>query len=263
MKYAAYLQTLLILTTAASTGTAGPVLWVDDLQGEIGKVDVATGKVTLVGNAGAVLTDIAFDSHGNLFGVSFDTFYSVNTNTGLATPIGFLGTGGTNALVFSATGTIYAADFNTENLYTINENTGAATSLGLTGFGSAGDLAFHNGTLYMASTVDTLVQINPTTAAGTEIGPLGVSNVFGLANADNNVLYAVAGTAVYSVNVVTGAATFVLDWAGEGLGVANGEAFIPEAAMVAEPASLTLAGIAFVALAGFLWRCRSRMAKAV
>jgi hypothetical protein len=71
----------------------------------------------------------------------------------------------------------------------------------------------------------------------------------------------VAGTSVYSVNVSTGAATFVLDWAGQGLGVANGEAIIPDAAAVPEPASLTLAGIGFIALAGFLRRHSSRIIK--
>jgi hypothetical protein len=86
---------------ASSTAqAAGPILWVDDDQGEIGKVDVSIGQVTLVGNAGVVLTDIAFDPHGNLFSVSFNTFYSINSNTGVASAIGFLGTGGTNALVF-------------------------------------------------------------------------------------------------------------------------------------------------------------------
>ena len=114
----------------------------------------------------------------------------------------------------------------------------------------------------MASTVDSLVQINLDTATGTEIGPLGVSNVFGLANADNNVLYAVAGTSVYSVDVSTGAATLVLDWAGQELGIANGEAFIPEAAAVPEPASLTLAGIGVASLVGFLRLRPSRKTKA-
>jgi hypothetical protein len=207
----------------------------------MGKVDGATGQVTLVGNAGVILTDIGFDPHGNLFGVSFTTFYSVNQNTGVATAIGSLGPTDANALVFSSAGTPYTMGFNSDNLYTINTGTGAATSIGhVSGFASAGDLAFHDGTLYLASTSDQLVRVNLSPVSGTAIGSFGVANVFGLANGDNDVLYAVAGTSVYSVNPSTGHATFVVDWSGHGLGSANGEAFFLEAASVPEPASLSL-----------------------
>jgi hypothetical protein len=54
------------MISSSTAQAAGPILWVDDDQGEIGKVDMSTGQVTLVGNAGVVLTDIAFDPHGNL-----------------------------------------------------------------------------------------------------------------------------------------------------------------------------------------------------
>jgi hypothetical protein len=159
---------------ASSTAqAAGPILWVDDDQGEIGKVDVSTGQVTLVGNAGVVLTGIAFDPHGNLFGVSFNSFYSINSKTGVASAIGILGTGGTNALVFSN-----------------------------------------------------------------------------------------AGTSGYSVDPSTGAATFVTNWAGQGLGNANGEAFFLEAVGVPEPAGMTLllGGVGLASLWALGRRSRFRRA---
>ena len=233
MKVMVQLAVLLALTLTVSTGRASPILWVDDSNGEIGKVDVATGQVTLVGNAGVVLTDIGFDPHGNLFGVSFTTFYSVIESTGLATAIGSLGTTDANALVFSTTGTAYTMGSTTDNLYTINTSTGAASSIGhVSGFSSAGDLAFHDGTLYLASNSNDLVKVNLAPVSGTDVGPFGVSNVFGLANGDNNVLYAVAGTSVYSVNTTTGAATFDVNYGGQGLGDANGAAFFSEAGAV-------------------------------
>jgi PEP-CTERM motif len=257
VKGAVFFAALLSLSVTVSTGSAsGPILWVDDSNGEIGKVDVSTGQVTLVGNAGVVLTDIGFDPQGNLFGVSFDTFYRINENTGAATRIGSLGTSDSNALVFSSSGIAYTMGFTADNLYTINTSTGAATSIGhVGGFFSGGDLAFHDGTLYLASTSNQLIKVGLSPVSGTAIGSFGVPNVFGLANGDNDVLYAVAGTSVYSVNTSTGAATFVVDYGGHGLGTANGEAFFLEAA-VPEPASLSLllSGATLTGL--WLWRRR-------
>jgi hypothetical protein len=247
---------VLAISLCVTSAHANPILWVDDSNGEIGKVDVATGLVTLVGNAGVVLTDIGFDPSGNLFGVSFNSFYSINKTTGAATAIGGLGNGDMNALVFSTSGTAYAMGFASDNLYTVNTGTGAASSIGnVSGFASGGDLAFHDGTLYLASTTNELVQVNLGPVSGTGIGPFGVPNVFGLANGDNNVLYAVAGTSVYSVDPGTGAATFVVDWSGQGLGSANGEAFFLEAVVVPEPAGLPLV-LSTVGLAGLWLRWR-------
>ncbi len=191
---------LLWLSLTMSTASADPILWVCDHEGKIGKVDVATGKVTLVGDAGVVLTDIAFDTEGNLFGVSFDTFYRIDMATGAATAIGSLGPAGINALVFSTTGIAYAMGNGGDDLYKINKKTGAATSIGRVRHGgSLGDLAFHDGRLYLATSTGRLVRVKLSPVGGTSVGPFGVAGVFGLAHGDDGVLYAVAGTSVYSV----------------------------------------------------------------
>jgi hypothetical protein len=174
--------------------------WIADANGNIGQVNVSTGVATLVGNAGVVLTDIAFSPTGALY----------DTSTGSATDIG-----------------------------------------SLSGYGSAGDLAFVDGSLYLATSSNNLVTVNPSTGAATLVGPFGVSNVFGLATPDNVNLYAAAGEDLYTVNPSTGVATFDVTWAGNaaGLGGTNGQAFPTESgytpSSTPEPATLALFAAGF------------------
>jgi hypothetical protein len=225
----------------ASSAVAGPIMYVHDDAGILGTVDVATGGVTVIGNMGQVMTDIAFDPLGNLYGITFGQLFSINAGTAASALIGNHGIAGGNALVFGSDGTLYGAGFATTNLYTVNKASGASTSVGNTGFNSGGDLAFNGGSLYMASLGSELIRVNPATGAGSLVGAFGVANVFGLATGDNGVLYAVAGTNIYTVNTATGGLTNSMSFAGRGLGPANGESFFNETKVpVPEPSMLAL-----------------------
>jgi hypothetical protein len=48
------------LIAASLAAQAAPLIYVDDTAGNIGTVDVPTQAVTVIGNVGVVLTDIAF-----------------------------------------------------------------------------------------------------------------------------------------------------------------------------------------------------------
>jgi hypothetical protein len=226
---------------SATTALAGPIMYVHDGGGNLGTVDVATGAATVIGNMGVVMTDIAFDPLGNLYGISFDNLYSINSSTAAASLIGATSIAGGNALVFGADGTLYGAGFATTNLFTINPLTGASSVVGNMGFASGGDLAFNTGDFYLASSGAQLIRVNPTTGAGALVGAFGVAGVFGLATGDDGVLYAVAGTNVYTVNTATGAATNPVNFGGQGLGVAFGQSFVAET-QVPEPALILLLG---------------------
>ena len=236
---------LVSLSSALLTGyakAAGPVLYVDDTNGNIGTVDLSTQAVNILGNADTgtvhtnILTDIAFDSNGNLWGVNpAGNLYSLNKTTGAATLVGFTGvTTRLNALVGGKHGVLWAAANGDNNLYTINTSTGLATTVANIGFSSVGDLAWVNGTLYESSdgtaAGNLLVAVDVSTDKATEIGSMGITNVYGLASDGTDTLYAVANTQIYTVNLSTAALTPVFNYGSSALSDSAGLAFVDESA---------------------------------
>jgi len=249
----------LILVPGASF--ALPILWVGDSSGNLGTVDVTTGDVDVIGSfgAGVVMTDIAFNSDGDLFGITFGSLYSIDTTTGAASFIGNHGAGGTkNSLVFGDDGTLYTAN---NSLHTIDVLTGASTVIGNGGdsYNSSGDLAFIDGDLFLSSTSgfsDKLVELDTSNGFGSDVGSIGVGAVYGLATDNNQDLYGVAGTSVYDIDVNTGVATFSVNYGGKGLGNAWGSAFYEESgASVPTPTSLALLAIGLFGLGFTKKRC--------
>ncbi len=221
---------VLILGVARSL-CASPIIWVEDSNGTLGKVDIATQVVTVIGETGINLTDIAFAPNGDLYGVSFSNLYRINPNDASPTLIGAHGIPNGNALVFNSDGALYAASSSTTRLYRIDPSTAISTDLGTTGFQSAGDLAFVGGRLLLTTRLDTLVSIDVSHSpiATATIGPLGFVEVFGLGLANGN-LIAVSGTKLLDVNKDTGAAQLMFDYGGKGIGFTYGAAFAPESA---------------------------------
>lgn len=256
------LTSAFLISMAPAYAVPSSPLYIDDARGNVGTVNLGTGSVTILGNAGVVLTDIGFTSNGNLYGTSFTDFYSVNNTTGVATLIGSYGgtgRGGLNALVGSGTG-LLAASTATNSLYSINVSPFSISTLNgtLSAGGSAGDLAFafSGGSLYETLSTGDLVKatISGNTVTSSVVGNMGNNGVFGLATGDDGVTYAVAGTQIYTLNLSTAVLTPFLNYAGSGLGSANGTAFLGEAALggttssVPEPASTALMGAGVMAL---------------
>lgn len=245
MKTSKRIYTALTASLLCSAASASPILWVGDGDGTLGTVDVATGAATVIGQMRTTMTDIAFDTSGNLWGITFNQLYRIDQTNAAISLVGNLGTT-LNSLVFGSDGTLYAAN---NGLYTINTSTGAASLIGGGGgYSSSGDLAFVNGNLYLSSVGDTLYSLNTTTGAGTLIGSIGSAGVYGLAT-DNNVdLYGVRGTSVIGINTTTGAGSLLTNYGGTALGEAWGSAFRTEASGVPEPMTMALCAIGLAGL---------------
>ena len=212
--------------------SAAPTLWADDAQGKLFTVNVGTGAVHVIGKMPVVMFDIAYDAHGNLYGIDgVSDLWKINPSNASAKEVGAVGAF-VNSLVFSDKGILYAAG---SALYSINITTGHGARVGtanLNGYSSAGDLAFDSaGTLYLSTNSNDLVRVNTSTGGAALVGSLGYNQVYGMAYGPNGVLYGLSNSTsqIFSINLATGKGTYDCSFAGKGVDGVNGSTFITEA----------------------------------
>jgi hypothetical protein len=227
-----------------------------DSKGDFGTIDLNTGAYTTVGapNPNGYAGVATFSNHvfaedgiGNLL--------SVNPTTGATSVIG---NGGVALVVFagSTSAGLYGLDANND-LYSVNSTTGAASLIGSTGLGAitdgfANSFAVSSNTLFYtfetSSMPATLYTLNPLTGTATAVGPITGADGLSGAGYINNTLYGFSAvifnetsTNIYTVDTATGAAMFVTPTPATIFGAS---------ALVPEPSTLTLAGLAIAGLLG-------------
>ncbi len=182
-------------------------LWGNDSLNNLYVVDIETRNATLVSQTDVLFYDIAFDSSGELYGVSGEEeLYQIDPFSGATTLVGDVGTR-TNSLVFGPDGTLWSAGV--DALYTVDTETGAAAfAVDLAPFDSAGDLAFDNqGNLLLATLQGMLLRIDTEVGSFVTLGEIGFPNVLGLTRADNGNLFGfTSGNQLLGVDQNAGAA---------------------------------------------------------
>jgi hypothetical protein len=160
-----------------------------------------------------VMTDIALDHDGRLWGVSFDAIYAIDLSTLAAHRLGSVPTG-TNALgvVESANrDVLLAAGHKSRNIYQIDTKAGTATRVGDLRIGtSSGDITWVPGVgplivIHKEDGGDLLARLDPRTFAATKIGPIGFQHVLGLAFSGNRLIGVTETGEIIDIDPATGA----------------------------------------------------------
>jgi hypothetical protein len=210
---------------------AGPKIYLADRTGKLGTLELGTKAVKVVGNMGVVMTDIAFCPGGTLYAITFSRLYRVNATNATKAAVGNgFGSLELNALTCNASGQLFAHSNTQAKLYKLNRSTGKATVVGSTGsYRSDGDLALHEGGLFLTSTNNRLVKLNKASGAVVSAKTYSLNDMFGLVSTGTDKLYGFAGTNAYrlleNATGPTGGKTLLFGFSGKGLQQIYGAAY--------------------------------------
>ncbi len=195
--------------------------YVVDSRGNLALVNLSTGAHTKIADTGTIFTDVAISQSGELFGINFNSLYTIDKLSGEVTPINEELDVRANALTFSDDGRLYAAAG--DAIYELDPTDGSVLhAYDNLGVFSAGDLAFHNGKMYWTTYDGALyeVVINETTGKATVnevISDLGLTTGnYGLVSGHDGNLYVFSGNTILLVDPINGTSEVVVIYDGIG-----------------------------------------------
>lgn len=245
-----------LVACPAVAGTAE--IFIHDAS-KLGRLDVATGGITVVGNlararGSAVFTDIAFAPDGDLWGITFTDVYQIDPITAGTTHVGSHNVNGANSLTFGEDGRLFAASHSRSNLYEIDLDTGLGIDLGNMGYASSGDMALLDGVLYMTargSSLDRLVRVDTENPGASQlVGGLPMSEAYGMVPSDEDGLLVLSKGQLFQVNPVTASTSGLLSYAGQGFSSVYGAATYSLASSPEPASALVLMVCGVLVLAG-------------
>jgi hypothetical protein len=233
----------IVTLTQATPARAISLLHTFSNPGQVGEINTSTGVFTpLITNA-PQLTDIALSENRELFGITFDGLYKLDTTKKTVSLIGNLGLSGLNGLGFDKNNNLYGTG--RDGFYKIDTSTGAATLVNrLSNFASAGDIVFNPDTNSFLGTSrtpnnSTLFSISLDGRA-TEIGNIGFNNVYGIFFEEGKLFGYTADRKQIDIDIATGLGTFNRNISGTTLDI-GGAASLPSTGPttpVPEPTSI-------------------------
>ena len=181
---------------------------------ELVQVDTATGRSQTVGELTGIGTGdlaIATSPTGQLYGINSNQFYLINKDSAVITAVGSHGITNPEGMTVSDDGRVFVTRDGDTNLYEIDPTTGGASIVGDIGYDSyQGDLAYHNGELYMIGydwsiTKDILLKLDvsdtlTTTVVNGNLGTVGTSGLVSTGDA----LYVLNGRSLQEIDPATG-----------------------------------------------------------
>lgn len=194
------------------------VIWIGDAYGNLFWINHQTGVEKIIGNMGRSMTDITWSPDGNLYGVdaSENKIWKINPATAQTTFVASIpGYDFSNALTSDGSGNLYLASVrpfpnNTGfHIIKLEPSSGMVTliaDLSVSGLFSEGDLAFHNGTLYLACDNNILANINITTGSIGSNPILGLppgASILGIVIKADGTVYLSDVNKLYKLNITT------------------------------------------------------------
>lgn len=193
------------------------VIWIGDSNGDLFWLNHQTGAETFVGNMSRPMTDITWTPDGKLYGVDWieNKIWLIDPATAQITFITTIpGYDFSNALTSDGNGNLYLASRvalsgNTLHVIKFNLTSGVVTvvaNLTANNLTSAGDLAFHNGTLYLACIGNILASIdvsNGSILSSYILGLAGGANIYGIVVKADGTIYLSDINKLYSLNIST------------------------------------------------------------
>jgi len=188
------------------------------------------------------MTDLAMMPDGRLFGVDYNSLYTIDPHSGAVTAIAKL-IGNVNALVAGPGGLLYYTG-SSGQVYAADPVHGTSRSIGSMGFPSAGDLEFDSaGNLFMTAISGELRMLPAGGGAITVVGQMGYPDVYGLSFQDGILFGITESGKLLSIDPHNGAARLLASTAIPAYGATT---FFPDP--LPEPGTVVLTGLGLGAL---------------
>lgn len=204
---------LIVQLLFSSKTSAIDYFYTSDKNGNLYKIDIELRTINQIGNLGVYLSDLSFLVDNQLFGISFDSLYSISSS-GKAIFKNYLGICNANSLGKQKNYSKLYIGCTNGDLYLIDPFSSEMLFIGNLGgnWRYSGDITFHPNTgemyatvNYFGGTIDYLAKVNEVTGVGTIIGPINYGMVYGLEFDSGGNLYGITETGwILSINSNTG-----------------------------------------------------------